>query len=278
MSNYSKSKQFKFEDILVKQLNDLSIDTSNNENNWFITKTQKNGSNKTGYKLTSMGYSYTVYKPKLEDVPTAKKVYWKCEKTSSGEKTCSGRGISNGLVPPFTITKKHDHLPAPEKVELLKAFENVKSRAVITNDDPRTIKRDTQLVGSDEVISAMTKKDSIRHLINRHRNNKAGHGFNAKCLKNLEISYNLQFTYKEHKFYWVDSGNDDLDRVIIFTTQSNIDLLNKHHDWYADGTFDIAPTFFKQVYTIHIIISGKTLPMLYALLPNKKQSTHRKLF
>ncbi|CAF0901798.1 unnamed protein product, partial [Brachionus calyciflorus] len=44
------------------------------------------------------------------------------------------------------------------------------------------------------------------------------------------------------------------------------------------GTFDGSPTLFKQVYTIHIIIRVTTLPMVYALLANKKQTTYKNLF
>jgi hypothetical protein len=67
-------------------------------------------------------------------------------------------------------------------------------------------------------------------------------------------------------------------RVIYFTTDQNLKLISTYSDWYCDGTFNISPTIFKQVYTFHIIIRGTTLPMLYALLPNKKQTTYKKLF
>ena len=47
---------------------------------------------------------------------------------------------------------------------------------------------------------------------------------------------------------------------------------------YCDGTFDISPTFFKQVYTFHVIINGTNIPLAYALLPNKNQVTYKKVF
>ena len=72
-----------------------------------------------------------------------------------------------------------------------------------------------------------------------------GFGVNAKCLKLLEIPEILRSTYSEQKFYWDDTGNDDKNRIIIFTTQKNLELLERHQDWYCDGTFEIAPTFFK---------------------------------
>ncbi|CAF1204231.1 unnamed protein product, partial [Didymodactylos carnosus] len=42
--------------------------------------------------------------------------------------------------------------------------------------------------------------------------------------------------------------------------------------------FHVAPKLFEQMYSIHDSIRGKTLPLLYALLPNKTQGTDEELF
>jgi hypothetical protein len=127
-------------------------------------------------------------------------------------------------------------------------------------------------------MAAMTRRDALRQLINRTRNYILGHGFNAKCLSQIEIPEELRKTTKDELFYWDDSGNDDKNRVILFTTEKNLTLLDRYHDWLGDGTFYIAPTFFKQVYTIHILYEGQAYPMVYGLLPNKKQTTYKKFF
>ena len=85
-SEQKKGPEKSYEDVLSKQLNQIVLSEESNENNWLLTSTQKNG-----YKLTSMGFSYTVDKPQLDDIPNATKIYWKCCKTSSGSKTCLGR-------------------------------------------------------------------------------------------------------------------------------------------------------------------------------------------
>ena len=159
-------------------------------------------------------------------------------------------------------------MPAPERREILNARDNIKNKAVNSNDPPRSIIREALLTQSDECLSAMIKRDAIRQMINRARNNKAGYGFNAKCLSKVDIPENLQYTYKEEKFYWDDTGAGDKNRIILFTTAKNLALLDKYHDWLGDGTFDISPTFFKQVYSVHILVNGKSYPMAYGLLPN----------
>jgi hypothetical protein len=89
----------------------------------------------------------------------------------------------------------------------------------------------------------------------------------------------LHKTYLDQMFYWDDSGRDDKTRVIVFTTEGNLRLLQSNREWLGDGTFDLAPKrVFKQVYTIHIIYKNKDLPMVYGLLPNKTQKTYKKFF
>lgn len=166
----------------------------------------------------------------------------------------------------------------PEKKELLQSKVKLKNMAIASKEAPRNIIREFQLSLSNECVIGLSRKDAIRQLIIRTRNSKAGHVFSAKSLSDLEIVESLQTTYKGCKFYYGDSGKDDKNRVIYFKTDQNLKLMSTYSDWYCDGTFNISPTIFKQVYTFHIIIRGTTLPMLYALLPNKKQTTYKKLF
>ncbi|KAF0987998.1 LOW QUALITY PROTEIN: hypothetical protein HZS_7399, partial [Henneguya salminicola] len=42
-----------------------------------------------------------------------------------------------------------------------------------------------------------------------------------------------------------------------------------YSNWYYDGPFKTCPLIFTQLYTIHVFISDKIIPVLYTLLPNK---------
>lgn len=127
-------------------------------------------------------------------------------------------------------------------------------------------------------IGNVRTKKHVKAVRKGQRKNKAGFGENPSTLSKIIVSKKLGQTYDGKKFYWDDSGPEDLNRVILFTTTENLAELSKHHDWYGDGTFDIAPTLFLQLYSIHIIRNGKDLPMAYAFLPNKLLSTYIVLF
>ena len=45
-----------------------------------------------------------------------------------------------------------------------------------------------------------------------------------------------------------------------------------------DGTFSTCPCIFYQLFTINIIVDGKQVPAIYALLPSKNRETYNKMF
>ncbi|CAF0921710.1 unnamed protein product [Brachionus calyciflorus] len=232
-------------DNLISKMNKLALEPQLINDTWCLTKTNKNG-----YKLCSLGMYFVIDKPKLDLIPTAKKIYWKCERPK-----CPGRANSNGLIPPLKFTKNHNHESIPERKDKLLVIEKTKDKASASNDFPRTILRDTQLSLNEETISLLSKPEALRKMIVRERNkNTLGSlvGFNAKTLSEIFITETQKKTYNNELFYWDDSGSHDKNRVLIFTTKTNLEFLNNYNDWYCDGTFDIAPTFFKQCYTIHI--------------------------
>ena len=74
-------------------------------------------------------------------------------------------------------------------------------------------------------------------------------------------------------------------RIVLFATKENIEYLSMSSIWLADGTFKTVPTLFCQLYTVHCLVGGSNpfenghlLPCLYALLPNKMQSTYIRMW
>jgi hypothetical protein len=101
---------------------------------------------------------------------------------------------------------------------------------------------------------------------------------NTNDLSKIEILDKRRYTYRSELFYFDDSGMDDKTRIIIFSTSNNMKILSQHNHWYVDGTFDITPTMFTQLFSIHVYIKEVSIPLLYALLPNQTEKTYTKLF
>eukprot|EP00117_Sycon_ciliatum_P045118 scpid64432/ scgid32466/ len=67
------------------------------------------------------------------------------------------------------------------------------------------------------------------------------------------------------------------DRILLFSTDENLNLLETSESCYVDGTFKSVPKLFCQLYTIHARCDGQVFPLVYALLPDKQRVTYDRL-
>ena len=76
-----------------------------------------------------------------------------------------------------------------------------------------------------------------------------------------------------------DSGVGDESRILIFATDTTMDLMEGAEHVFVDGTFKVVPELFFQLYTIHARSAlGNVLPCAYVLLPNKTRETYNRMF
>ena len=73
-----------------------------------------------------------------------------------------------------------------------------------------------------------------------------------------------------------DTGSDDESRVLVFSNNSLLEILNEATILQMDGTFRICPNLFHQLYTIHCWFRGRCVPVIYALLPSATSETYGK--
>ena len=73
------------------------------------------------------------------------------------------------------------------------------------------------------------------------------------------------------QFLLFDSGVGDHER--IFGSPEATRLMQQNAHWFCDGTFEVGPELFYQVYTIHAKIGHDVFPCIYVLLPNKTEGS-----
>ena len=89
----------------------------------------------------------------------------------------------------------------------------------------------------------------------------------------MAIPSELQLTLRGENFLAYDSGSDDRERFHIFSTEQNLDL-ESTPQWHADGTFKCCPALFYQLYTVHCVLNGHTIPLVYKLLKRKTKELY----
>jgi len=171
----------------------------------------------------------------------------------------------------------HNHLPTSELKEIMNHREVLKTEAMSGSlNKPRRMIRSANHELSAEVIAQLPSTDASRQAINRIRSSNVDGGVNPTCRENVSISRELQTTFNGMKFLFEDT--QDGDRVLVFTTTDNLNIMRKNLDWLVDGTFSIAPKIYTQLFSFHASYFGKNLPLVYCLLPDKTKKTYVKMF
>jgi hypothetical protein len=113
-----------------------------------------------------------------------------------------------------------------------------------------------------ELNANLPRADSLKKVISRVRN-KTLPKFMPTRLQDLV----------EHDF---DEGSQ---KVLIFSTDDNMEYLKKCEQWYADGTFKSAPPLFDQLFVIQGKKSHSALiPLVYCLMSNRTERAHDIVF
>ena len=66
--------------------------------------------------------------------------------------------------------------------------------------------------------------------------------------------------------------------MLLFVTDEGRNDLNKCRNWAFDDTFNVSPTIFYQLLTIHVHIGNEVIPHVFALLANKTFYAYFTLF
>jgi hypothetical protein len=99
----------------------------------------------------------------------------------------------------------------------------------------------------------------------------------ATSMNSLVIPDVFKLTSDGREFLLRNTGSEP-DRIIVFVTRDDFEEMARSSRWFMDGAFKTTPLLFAQVYTIHVLKQGQTLPMVFALLPNEVATTYESLF
>lgn len=226
-----------------------------------------------GREKKAVGGFLYIFDRKSADAVTT---FWRCERKSDG---CKARlhVLGDGT---FTRMNRHVHKPNPCRVEAVRAITAMKRRAKDTDEGTSVIINTVTQDISEASHGALPKVSTIKKQIRRVRQREGKAPSVPKSLTELFIPQRFS-TYEsspgvQENFLLYDSGAHK-ERVLIFGRPRSIQILKECTVWHGDGTFEVTPPLFYQVFVVHGHRFGAAHPFLYALLPNKTRKTYRAL-
>ena len=205
--------------------------------------------------------------------------YWCCEKRKSDK--CKGRAITIFYDGSHYLQKhsKHIHAPQASSGNVAKAIACIKQQALETRDQPMQIIQSNIINVSEETASNLPSQNALRMKIKRIRRTEIPP--QPKTLDEINVPVALCYTLSGSLFLIKDAKINQ-ERILLFTTTTNIQHLSQATFWIMDGTFKTVPTVFYQLYTIHAPVgaedNSRILPLVYALMTNKSEELYRQLF
>jgi hypothetical protein len=151
---------------------------------------------------------------------------------------------------------EHNHEPDVEREVVLKSTTKAKTRGDETKEKPRTIIVAVEKELDRFEAAKMTRKQNLGQIIKRVRKNKPDRQPDPICITSLTLPDKLKVTHSGIQFYYDTNGVVGNGEILMFATDPNIKILKKY-DLYCDGTFDVAPSICKQLYTVHVIVESK---------------------
>lgn len=96
-------------------------------------------------------------------------------------------------------------------------------------------------------------------------------------MKTLEVEGEWALYHNENLLLH-DNGTDAEERILVFGTDNELQLLVDADTWFLDGNFKLAPKPFLQLYVIRIKKNGVYVSTLFILMQNKTRSSYESMF
>ncbi|CAF3602513.1 unnamed protein product [Rotaria socialis] len=191
---------------------------------------------------------------------------WRCCRND-----CGGRASFDGAI--YIKVNDHIHAPNPEETIATEYKSKFVNSAITSHDPPRRIIHEVLLGISKEDGTAVPNYSSSQRTIQRKRKKKEMPLPRPKSFDEIHIPDELRVTNGGNRFLLYDNESST-NRMIILSSDDDLDRLSNSEFWHADGTFKIAPHLFYQLYTIHGVICGRALPSVYCIISGKSEEIY----
>lgn len=207
------------------------------------------------------------------------RILWRCVKSACRGTAYTMLNYKDNLRD-FHVEREHDHEPSTNEILKKKYLNEMKNTMMLTNGAPRNIVS-TVLRGCDaSTLQCVGKRETIYKNLRNYRRSV----INPKpyIYDVIKIGDVLSRTHTNQIFYRF--GPDNLNGlefcsdILIFYSHLQIENLKRNDVWSVDGTFQVVPKPWFQLFTISYLSNNQVVPSIFVILKNKKQSTYERMY
>ncbi len=155
-----------------------------------------------------------------------------------------------------SCNQRHTHPPATAETALEKVKEKMKKRAKEETTPIPTIYHEVL-----QEVAQSESRDAIAPVLRIYRKRHEKFPLLPQSVDDLNFEGEWSKTHSGDNFML-----GSRDGVFMFSTNANLALIAEA---YMNGTFQICPRLFYQVFMLHAFKYGQQFPLVYFLLPGK---------
>jgi hypothetical protein len=156
-------------------------------------------------------------------------VLWRCCRND-----CAGRVRFDGIE--YAKVTDHVHAPNPEETISMEFRSNITSGATTSHDPPRRIIHQALLNVNKNDGSAVPNYSSSQRTFERKRKKQDLPLPRSTSFNDIFIPDELKVTNGGDRFLLYDNEDSD-HRMIILSSDNDLDSLSNSEHWHCDGTF-----------------------------------------
>ncbi|CAF1589737.1 unnamed protein product, partial [Rotaria magnacalcarata] len=169
--------------------------------------------------------------------------------------------------------KQHNHFPDPDEILITEIIEKIRHRVINEHLSAGLIYGNEVARGkfTHNQLARMPSFKSLKSALYLARSSTIPiipktYGFSISSLYRLNGN--------GENFLLADRDSTYFDRILMFSSNRQLEIFFKSEVIFCDGTFASAPPQFEQIYTIHAVYEDEVFPCVFALCTHKNTQTY----
>lgn len=194
-----------------------------------------------------------------------------CQHWACTAKTCRGKCTTVGDY--IRNVTDHNH-PPTNTDEAMRFISNMRKRAREETTPLQALYNEEITQHAIAETHIFPSFPSLKSALYRHRKTTVPPLPNSLAEVNLEEPWTSTSDGQPFLLF----QDHDADKMLVFATVEQLQVLQASDTVYMDGTFSACPNLWNQLYILHARRGSTTFPLVYALLPDRRTTTYARLF